>query len=186
MEIWVMSIGKLRAAIEKHEARFIDLRFTDTVGKEQHITVPVSSIDEDFIENGKMIDGSSFKGWQKIHQSDLALLPDLETILPDPFYQDSSLFIRCNVVDPQTMLGYERDPRSIAQRGEAYLQSTGIADQALFGPEPEFFLFDDVRWKTGMNGAFYKIDSDEAQWNSGKVMVGGNTGHRPGVKGGYF
>ena len=181
-----MGISRVRAAIEKYEARYIDLRFTDTLGKEQHITVPVSSIDDDFVENGKMIDGSSFKGWQKIHQSDLALLPDLDTILPDPFYQDSTLFIRCNVVDPQTMLGYDRDPRSIAQRAEAYLQSTGIADQALFGPEPEFFLFDDVRWETHMSGAFYKIDSDEAQWNSGKIIEGGNTGHRPGIKGGYF
>ncbi len=181
-----MGMSKVRAAIDKHEARFIDLRFTDTLGKEQHITIPVSSIDDDFAESGKMIDGSSFKGWQKIHQSDLALLPDLDTILPDPFYQDSTLFIRCNVVDPQTMLGYDRDPRSIAQRAEAYLQSTGIADQALFGPEPEFFLFDDVRWETNISGSFYKIDSDEAQWNSGKAMEGGNTGHRPGIKGGYF
>ncbi len=181
-----MSMSKLRAAIEQHEARFIDLRFTDTLGKEQHITVPISSIDDDFAENGKMIDGSSFKGWQKIHQSDLALMPDLDTVLPDPFYQDSTLFVRCNIVDPQTMLGYDRDPRSLAQRAEAYLQSTGIADQALFGPEPEFFLFDDVRWETSINGSFYKIDSDEAQWNSGKVMEGGNIGHRPGIKGGYF
>ena len=181
-----MSMSKVREAIDKHEARFIDLRFTDTVGKEQHITIPASSIDDDFATHGKMIDGSSFKGWQKIHQSDLALLPDLDTILPDPFYQDSTLFIRCNVVDPHTMLGYDRDPRSIAQRAEAYLQSTGIADHALFGPEPEFFLFDDVRWETNISGSFYKIDSDEAQWNSGKAMEGGNIGHRPGIKGGYF
>jgi glutamine synthetase len=181
-----MSMSKMRAAIEKHDARFVDLRFTDTIGKEQHITIPVSSVDDDFIENGKMIDGSSFKGWQKIHQSDLALIPDFNTILPDPFYQDSTLLLRCNVVDPQTMLGYDRDPRSLAQRAEVYLQSTGIADQVFFGPEPEFFLFDDVRWETNINGSFYKIDSDEAQWNSGKVMEGGNIGHRPGIKGGYF
>jgi glutamine synthetase len=181
-----MSLSKVRAAIDKYEAKFIDLRFTDTIGKEQHITVPISAIDDDFIENGKMIDGSSFKGWQKIHQSDLALMPDLNTILHDPFYQDSTLFIRCNIVDPQTMLGYERDPRSIAQRAEAYLKSTGIADEALFGPEPEFFLFDDVRWETSMSGSFYAIDSEEAQWNSGKAIEGGNIGHRPGVKGGYF
>ncbi len=181
-----MNKDVLLAAIKEHDAKFIDLRFTDTIGKEQHITIPVSAVDDDFIDNGKMIDGSSFKGWQKIHQSDLALLPDLNCILPDPFYQDSTLFIRCNVVDPQTMLGYERDPRSISERAEVYLQSTGIADQALFGPEPEFFIFDDVRFETGMSGSFYKIDSDEAQWNSGKKIEGGNIGHRPGVKGGYF
>ena len=181
-----MSKNELFAAIKEHDAKFIDLRFTDTRGKEQHITIPASAVDDDFIENGKMIDGSSFKGWQKIHQSDLALLPDLNCVLPDPFYQDSTLFIRCNVVDPQTMLGYERDPRSLAQRAEQYLKSTGIADQAFFGPEPEFFIFDDVRWNTGMSGAFYSLDSEEAHWNTGKLMDGGNTGHRPPVQGGYF
>ena len=181
-----MSKNALLTAIKEHDTKFIDLRFTDTIGKEQHITIPVSSIDDDFIENGKMIDGSSFRGWQKIHQSDLALMPDLSCILKDPFYQDNTLFIRCNVVDPQTMLGYERDPRSLAQRAEAYLQSTGIADQVLFGPEPEFFIFDDVRWETSISGSFYKIDSEEAEWNSDKVIDGGNSGHRPGLKGGYF
>lgn len=181
-----MSKQKLDDAIEQNDAKFVDLRFTDTKGKEQHITIPVSAVDEDFIENGKMIDGSSFKGWQKIHQSDLALAPDFETIMLDPFYQDNTIFIRCNVVDPQTMLGYDRDPRSLALRAEAYLQSTGIADQVYFGPEPEFFLFDDVRWETSISGSFYKIDSEEAQWNSGKVVEGGNIGHRPSVKGGYF
>ncbi len=181
-----MSKDKLFAAIKEHDAKFIDLRFTDTIGKEQHITIPISSIDDEFIENGKMIDGSSFKGWQKIHQSDLALKPDLSAVLLDPFYQDSTLFVRCNVVDPQTMLGYDRDPRSLAERAEVYLQSTGIADQALFGPEPEFFIFDDVRFETTMSGSFYAIDSEEAQWNSGKRIDGGNIGHRPGVKGGYF
>jgi glutamine synthetase len=181
-----MSINTLHAAIKEHEAKFVDLRFTDTRGKEQHITIPVSAVSDDFIENGKMIDGSSFKGWQKIHQSDLALLPDLSSILPDPFYQDSTLFLHCNVVDPQTMMGYERDPRSLAQRAEVYLQSTGIADQVFFGPEPEFFIFDDVRWKTSISGAFYIIDSEEACWNSDKIMDGGNIGHRPPLKGGYF
>lgn len=181
-----MSKELLLSAINEHDAKFIDLRFTDTIGKEQHITIPISAVGDDFIENGKMIDGSSFKGWQKIHQSDLALIPDLTTILPDPFYQENTLFIRCNVVDPETMLGYERDPRSLAERAEAYLQSTGIADQALFGPEPEFFVFDDVRFETTMSGSFYKIDSEEAQWNSGKNIDGGNIGHRPNIKGGYF
>ena len=186
LEKEVMSKQKLLAAIKEHDAKFIDLRFTDTRGKEQHITIPALAADDDFIENGKMIDGSSFKGWQKIHQSDLALLPDLSQILPDPFYQDSTLFIHCNVVDPQTLMGYDRCPRSLAARAESYLQSTGIADQAFFGPEPEFFIFDDVRWKTDMHGAFYKIDSEEGHWNSDKVIDGGNIGHRPAIQGGYF
>lgn len=181
-----MSEEEVFSAITEYDAKFVDLRFTDTRGQSHHITIPVSAINRDFFENGKMIDGSSIKGWQKIHQSDLALIPDCSTILLDPFYQDTTLIIQCNVVDPQTMLGYERDPRSIAQRGEAWLKSTGIADAAMFGPEPEFFLFDDARWETSMNGSFYKIDSDEAQWNSGKVFDGGNIGHRPSVKGGYF
>lgn len=181
-----MSTSKALELIKEHDAKFIDLRFTDTRGREQHITVPTSAVDTDFLENGKMIDGSSFKGWQKIHQSDLALMPDMNTLLMDPFYQDPTLFVRCNVVDPQTMLGYDRDPRSLALRAESYLKSTGIADEVYFGPEPEFFIFDDVRWETNISGSFYKIDSEEAQWNSGKVMEGGNIGHRPGVKGGYF
>lgn len=181
-----MDKSAVLTAIKDHDAKFIDLRFTDTLGKEHHITVPLSAIDDDFFENGKMFDGSSIQGWQKIHKSDLALIPDCSTIFPDPFYQDSTLVIRCNVVDPQTTLGYDRDPRSLAQRAEMYLKSTGIADTVFFGPEPEFFLFDDVRWETGMSGSFYKIDSDEAQWNSGKVMDGGNFGHRPTIKGGYF
>ncbi|CAM4421388.1 MAG: Glutamine synthetase [Legionella sp.] len=181
-----MSKKVLLEAIKEHDAKFIDLRFTDIRGKEQHITVPISCVDDDLIENGKMIDGSSFKGWQKIHQSDLALIPDLETIKFDPFFQDNTLFIRCDVVDPKTMMGYERCPRSLAKRAEAYLQSTGIADTAFFGPEPEFFIFDSVQWQTSISGSFYKIDSEEAEWSSSKEMEGGNIGHRPSIKGGYF
>lgn len=181
-----MTRGTVLTAIKEYDAKFIDLRFTDTRGKEQHITIPASAVDDNLIENGKMIDGSSIKGWQGIHESDLALIPDVSTIVLDPFYQENTLLIRCNVVDPKTGKGYEKDPRSIAQRAETYLQSTGIADQALFGPEPEFFLFDDVRWKTDLCGAFYHVDSDEGQWNSGKTIEGGNIGHRPSVKGGYF
>lgn len=172
--------------IKEHHAKFVDLRFTDTRGKEQHITLPISAIDEDFLENGKLFDGSSIKGWQKINVSDLALIPDYSTIQLDPFFHDATLLLRCNVVDPGTLQGYDRDPRFIAQRAEAYLKSTGIADAAYFGPEPEFFLFDDARWKMGINQVFYKVDSEEAHWNSGKVIEGGNIGHRPAVKGGYF
>ena len=181
-----MNKATFLAAIKEHDAKFIDLRFTDTRGKEQHITLPVSSVNDELIDKGKMFDGSSFKGWQKIHQSDLALIPDLTTVLPDPFYQDSTLIVRCNVSDPQTQVGYDRCPRTIALRAEAYLRQTGIADDILLGPEPEFFIFDDVRWENSMNGCFYKVDSEEAQWNSGKKIEGGNFGHRPTVKGGYF
>lgn len=181
-----MTKKALLAAIDTYDAKFIDLRFTDTRGKEQHITIPVSAVSDDWIEHGKMIDGSSFKGWQKIHQSDLSLRPDLSTILPDPFYQDSTIFIRCNVTDPHSTRSYERCPRSIAQRAEAYLKSTGIADKAYLGPEPEFFVFDSVRFETNMKGSFYEIDSEEAHWNSGKFIDGGNIGHRPRIKGGYF
>lgn len=181
-----MSKDNLLSLIKEHNARFLDLRFTDTRGQEQHVTIPVGAVDEHFIEYGKMIDGSSFKGWKKIHQSDLAVVPDLNSILPDPFYQDSTLFIRCNIVDPETLQGYARDPRSIAQKAEKYLKETGIADEVLFGPEPEFFIFDDVQWENSMSGCFYKIDSEEAQWNSGKPLAGGNIGHRPRIKGGYF
>lgn len=180
-----MSNTVLVEAIKEYDAKFLDLRFTDTRGKEQHMTVPVSTVkaDEDFI---KMFDGSSIQGWKGIQESDLALLPDTESLLLDPFFEDNTLIVRCNVVDPQTMIGYERCPRSIAQKAEIYLQSTGIADQVFFGPEPEFFIFDDARWETGISGSFYKIDSEEAQWNSGKVIEGGNIGHRPSIKGGYF
>lgn len=181
-----MSKNALCDAIETYEAKFVDLRFTDIKGKEQHITIPVSAINPDFFEHGKMIDGSSFKGWQEIHQSDLALIPDLSSVHADPFYQDSTIFIRCNIGDPISKAGYERCPRSIAQRAEKYLISTGIADQANFGPEPEFFVFDSVRFETNMKGSFYEIDSEEAHWNSGKLIDGGNIGHRPRIKGGYF
>jgi glutamine synthetase len=181
-----MSMNRVKSVIEKHDAKFIDLRFTDLIGKEQHITLPVSAVDEDFIKYGKMFDGSSVKGWQTINESDLIIMPDLDSILPDPFYQENTLFIRCNIVDPKNMQNYDRDPRSLALRAESYLQSTGIADHAYFGPEPEFFIFDDIRWETNISGAFYKIESEEAQWNSGKILDGGNIGHRPRIKGGYF
>ena len=174
------------AMLQSCEATVVDLRFTDTRGKEQHITISASCVDDEFIEHGKMFDGSSIKGWQAIHQSDLALMPDLSTAAQDPFYQDTTINIRCNVLDPSTGKDYERCPRALAQRAEAYLKTTGIADVALFGPEPEFFIFDDVRWQTGINKAFYEINAEEGYWNSGKNVDGGNTGHRPAIKGGYF
>jgi glutamine synthetase len=172
--------------IEEEGYRFIDLRFTDTIGKEQHVSIPASMADTEFFEVGKMFDGSSIRGWQKIHQSDLALRPDPTTAVRDPFSEEPTLIIRCDVTDPTTAMGYERDPRSIARKAETYLKSTGIADTAYFGPEPEFFILDDVRWGIDMRGAFYSIDSEEAAWNAGAKLPGGNIGHRPTVKGGYF
>lgn len=181
-----MTKKDILAALNSHDAKFVDLRFTDTRGKEQHITIHASCVDDDFIEHGKMFDGSSIKGWQEIHQSDLALMPDLKTAILDPFYQDSTMALRCNVRDPSTGKDYDRCPRSLAQRAEAHLRASGIADTALFGPEPEFFIFDDVRWQTDINHSFYEINAEEGYWNSGKAIDGGNIGHRPPIKGGYF
>ena len=181
-----MTKKDILAMLEANDAKFVDLRFTDTRGKEQHITIHASCVDDDLIKHGKMFDGSSIKGWQEIHQSDLALMPDLKTAVLDPFYQDATVALRCNVRDPSTGKDYDRCPRSLAQRAEAHLRASGIADTALFGPEPEFFIFDDVRWQTDMNHSFYEINAEEGYWNSGKMIDGGNIGHRPPIKGGYF
>jgi glutamine synthetase len=172
--------------IREKEVAFVDLRFTDTKGKEQHVTVPTSKVDEDLFEEGKMFDGSSIAGWKSINESDMILMPDPSTAVIDPFSEDTTVNITCDVVEPSTMQGYERDPRSLAQRAEAYLKSTGIADVAYFGPENEFFIFDDVRWSSEMKGVSYQIDSSEAGWNSEKIYPDGNFGHRPTIKGGYF
>ena len=172
--------------IEESEAKFVDLRFTDTKGKEQHVTVPAGLVDADFFEEGKMFDGSSIAGWKGINESDMILMPDPSTAVADLFSDESTINIRCDVIEPATMQGYERDPRSLAKRAEAYLKSTGIGDEAYFGPEPEFFIFDDVRWGDTMKSVFYSVDSAEAYWNSETVHEEGNMGHRPGVKGGYF
>ncbi len=172
--------------IEENEVRFVDLRFTDTKGKQQHVTMPAHAVDEDDFEEGKMFDGSSIAGWKGIQASDMILMLDPATAQLDPFTDEPTVNITCDVVEPATMQGYERDPRSVAKRAEAYLQSTGIGDTAFFGPENEFFIFEDVRWGEDMSGAFYKIDSEEAHWNTERVYPDGNLGHRPGVKGGYF
>lgn len=181
-----MAKNKALELIKSMEARFVDLRFCDTRGKEQHVTVPASVVDEDFFEEGKMFDGSSIAGWKGINESDMILMPDTETAYLDPFFDDPTVNITCDVLEPNTMQGYERDPRSLAKRAEAYLTSTGIADTAYFGPEPEFFIFDDVRWGDDTHTAFHEIDSEEGAWNSGSLMDDGNIGHRPGLKGGYF
>ena len=181
-----MSKEKVYGLIEENEVRFVDLRFCDTRGKEQHVTVPVNTITDQFFDNGKMFDGSSIAGWKGIDESDMLLMPDTETAVMDPFYDEATLNLRCDVLEPTTMQGYERCPRSLAKRAEAYLQSTGIADSAYFGPEPEFFIFDEARWGDNLNSAFYEIDSEEGHWNSDKLMDNPNPGHRPGIKGGYF
>lgn len=181
-----MSVDDVLKMMEENEVKFVDLRFTDTRGKEQHVTVPAHGIDASAFEEGKMFDGSSVAGWKGINESDMILLPDADTGVMDPFFDDATLVLRCDVIEPSTMQGYERDPRSLAKRAEAFLKSTGVADTAYFGPEPEFFIFDDVRWGADIKGAFYSIDSSEADWNSEKVYEDGNIGHRPSVKGGYF
>ena len=172
--------------IKESEARWVDLRFTDTKGKEQHVTIPSSEVDEGFFKDGKMFDGSSIAGWKGINESDMILMPDDESAVVDPFTDDSTVNLRCSIVEPTTGEGYNRDPRSIAERAEAYLKSTGIGDSCLFGPEPEFFVFDDVKWKVDMSGAAYEITSEEAAWATDKAFEGGNLAHRPRVKGGYF
>ncbi|OQW78698.1 MAG: type I glutamate--ammonia ligase [Proteobacteria bacterium ST_bin11] len=181
-----MSVDHVLKLIQENDVKFVDFRFCDTRGKEQHVTFPAHTIDEDTFEEGNMFDGSSIAGWKHINESDMILMPDPSTAVIDPFFDDKTLILRCDIIEPKDMQGYSRDPRSIAKRAEAYLQSTGIADTAFFGPENEFFIFDDVRWSTGMGGCSYQIDSEEAGWNSEKVYENGNIGHRPGVKGGYF
>ncbi len=181
-----MSIETIQKMIIDEEVVFIDLRFCDTLGKEQHVTMPVSAADEDFFEEGKMFDGSSIKGWKGINESDMVLMPDIESAVMDPFMEHPTMIIRCDVLEPDTMEGYNRCPRSLAKRAEAFLQSSGVADQAFFGPEPEFFVFDSVSFGTDMHSTFYSIDSEEGAWNTGAEYEEGNHGHRPRVKGGYF
>lgn len=181
-----MDFSDVSKLISDNDVKFADLRFTDTRGKEQHISLPVSAINEKFFNDGKLFDGSSIAGWCGIDKSDMVLMPDISTVKIDPFYADPTLIVRCDILEPQTMTGYDRDPRSIAKRAEEYLRSTGIGDEAFFGPEPEFFLFDSVRFKTEMKGSMVEIDDEEAAWNSDTEYEDGNKGYRPGVKGGYF
>jgi glutamine synthetase len=181
-----MSASGVLSMMKEKDVKFVDFRFTDTRGKEQHVSVPGHIINEDIFTDGKMFDGSSISGWKGINESDMILMPDPETAVMDPFSDENTLILRCTVVEPTTGQGYERDPRSLAIRAEAYLKSTGIADTCFFGPEPEFFILDDVRWGADMSGAFYKVDSEESEWNSERVYEDGNIGHRPSVKGGYF
>ncbi len=181
-----MSVANVMKLIKENDIKFVDFRFTDTRGKEQHTSVPVSAFDESKFTEGHAFDGSSIAGWKGIQASDMQLMPDASTANIDPFMDEPTLILTCDVVDPTDGKGYDRDPRSIAHRAEAYLKSTGLGDTAYFGPEPEFFLFDNVQWDVGMGGNFVKINSEEAAWQSGDEFEGGNIGHRPKVKGGYF
>ncbi|MDO5680941.1 MAG: type I glutamate--ammonia ligase [Pelistega sp.] len=171
--------------IGEREITFVDFRFTDTLGKEHHMTVPAKTVDEDKFEAGQPFDGSSIAGWKGIEASDMLLIPDASTARLDPFREEPTLILTCDVVEPSDLKGYDRDPRSLAHRAEAYLKSSGIGDTAYFGPEPEFFVFDGVSWNTDMSGTFVKIHSDEAAWACGDSKDGANHGHRPRVKGGY-
>ena len=181
-----MSGQDVISTIKEKGVKYVDFRFCDTKGKEQHVTVPAHTIDDSVFTEGKMFDGSSISGWKGINESDMILMPDTDTAFIDPFFEDPTLVLTCDVLEPSTGQGYDRDPRSLAKRAEAYLKSTGIADTAYFGPENEFFVFDSVRWGTEMKGCFVEIDSEEAAWNSSKAYEAGNMGHRPTVKGGYF
>ena len=179
-------VSDVMKKIKSNNVKFVDLRFTDTKGKEQHVSVPVAAFDKSKFTDGHAFDGSSVAGWKGINASDMLLIPDPSTANIDPFMEETTLTLTCNVIDPTDGKGYDRDPRTIAHRAEAYLKKTGIGDKVFFGPEPEFFVFDSVTWNSGMEGSSVKINSEEATWDSGNDHEGGNVAHRPAVKGGYF
>ena len=177
---------KVLETIKDKDIQFVDLRFTDPRGKMQHVSQHVSTIDEDSLKEGFMFDGSSIAGWKAINESDMKLMPDCNRTVIDPFYSQPTLSLFCDVLDPISNKPYERDPRSTAKQALDYIAKQGIGDTAFFGPEPEFFVFDDVKFETEMNSSFYSIDHSEGPYNSGKDFEEGNMGHRPGIKGGYF
>src|SRR6266403_141836 len=181
-----MTAADVMKMIKEKEVKFVDLRFTDTRGKEQHVSVPVKAFEMDKFESGHFFDGSSIAGWKGIEASDMLLMPDPDSARMDPFTDEPVLNLTCDAVEPADGKGYDRDPRTIAKRAEAYLKSTGLGDTAFFGPEPEFFIFDAVEWSVNMSGSYCKIFSEEAAWNTGETYPNGNKGHRPSVKGGYF
>ena len=181
-----MSKKKVLELMKAEDVEYVDIRFTDPRGRLQHVTVMADLVDEDFLDEGFMFDGSSIAGWKSIDQSDMKLMPDTETAYIDPFYAEKTLCIHCNVVEPDTGEAYSRDPRSTALKAEAYLKSTGIGDNAYFGPEAEFFIFDDVRFSVKMNKVSFEVDAIDGAWNTDTEYESGNMGHRPGVKGGYF
>ena len=179
-------ISKVFDLIKEHDVKYVDLRFTDPRGKMHHTAQHICTIEEDSFTDGIMFDGSSISGWKAINESDMVLLPDAATAVLDPFAEQPMLNIFCDVYDPSSGQPYNRDPRSIAKAAQSYMESAGIGDTAYFGPEAEFFVFDDVRYEVSMNECFYKIDSEEGPYNSGRALTDGNLGHRPTIKGGYF
>ena len=179
-------IKNVLKTIKDNEVPYVDLRFSDPRGKWQHLAIAVDLLDEAAFADGIMFDGSSIAGWKSIHESDMALMPDPTTAVMDPFSAQPSLVIVCDVHEPSTGEEYSRDPRSAGRRAEAYLKYSGIGDTAYFGPEAEFFVFDDVRFDVSMNSTFFAIDQEEGPYNAGREFDSGNYGHRPGIKGGYF
>src|SRR5690606_8226497 len=171
--------------LAQHDVAFIDCRFTDTLGREHHLTVPAQGFDEERMEAGIAFDGSSLPGWKGVEASDMLLLPDPSTARMDPFREEPTLVVTCDVAEPTDLNGYDRDPRSIAKRAEIYLKASGLGDTAYFGPEPEFFVFDGIRWNDDMSGSFVEIEADHGPWSRGAKLNGHNLGYRPGVKGGY-
>jgi len=179
-------VSKVLEMIKENDVQFVDFRFTDPKGKWQHTAQHVCTIDEESLTEGIMFDGSSIAGWKEINESDMILKPDCTTAVMDPFTAQPQLILFCDVIDPATGQPYERDPRSIAKKALTYMQSAGIGDTAYFGPEAEFFIFDDVRFEVSMNKTFFELDSEEGPYTSGKMFEEGNWAHRPGIKGGYF
>ena len=172
--------------IKEKDVKYVDVRFTDIRGKMQHVTFDIALVDDDFLTDGTMFDGSSIAGWKAINESDMKLRPDLKTAYIDPFYQQTTLCLFCDVLNPDTNEPYSRDPRSMAKKALLHVQASGVGDTVFFGPEAEFFIFDDVRWSTASNDTGYSFDSVELPANTSRVYPEGNMGHRPGPKGGYF
>jgi len=172
--------------MKDQDVQYVDLRFTDPRGKLQHVTFHKDMVDDSFFEDGQMFDGSSIAGWKAINESDMLLKPDATGAFIDPFFQQTTLVVFCDVLDPISGQAYNRDPRTTAKKAEAYLAASGLGDTAFFGPEAEFFIFDDVRWSTDPHKTGYSFDSTELPANTGREYPMGNMGHRPGPKGGYF
>ena len=172
--------------IEEEGVKFVDIRFTDLPGLQHHFNVPAKTVDLEFFENGQLFDGSSLRGFQGIEDSDMQLIPDVATAFLDEYRAEKTLAMSFSIVSPRTGEPYPRDPRGVAQKAEDYLSSSGIADTAFFGPEAEFFLFDDVKWSSTPQASFYSVDAEEAEWKSGEEIPGGNLGHQMATKGGYF
>ncbi|TKD22990.1 type I glutamate--ammonia ligase [Rhodobacter capsulatus] len=180
------AVKKALELMKAEEVEYVDIRFCDPRGKLQHVTLVADLVDEDFFEEGFMFDGSSIAGWKSIDQSDMKLIPDASSVYIDPFYAEKTMCVHCNVVEPDTGEAYSRDPRGIALKAEAYLKASGIGDVAYFGPEAEFFIFDDVRYSVTPAKVAYQIDAEAAAWNTDAEVEMGNLAHRAGHKGGYF